>query len=59
MGEDTCNEISDKGLVSKNLQRTYQTQNLKNPNNPIKKWAEDLNRQLSKENTQMNRHMKR
>ena len=50
MGENIASDVTDKALISKIYEQLNKySRTTTTTNNPIEKWAEDLNRHFSKE----------
>jgi hypothetical protein len=59
MGENICNYTADKRMITR-IYRKLKMRNSPKVNEPIKKWAMELNRTFSKEEIQMaKKHMKK
>ena len=52
MGENICKQSSQQGISLQNIQTAHATL-YKKKKNPVKKWAEDINRHFCKEDIQM------
>ena len=60
MGEYICHQYIREGFNLENVYEEHIPLKTRNTNNPVKKWAKDLNRHFSKDYIQLaRRYMKR